>query len=46
MYSVLRIAFDGEGSWNFGDDDAKNVVIFVVGNSSTFYCDNLKNKIL
>ena len=46
MYSVLRIAFDGEGSWNFGDDDAKNVVIFVVDNSSTFYCDNLKNKIL
>ena len=46
MYSGLGIAFDGEGSWNFGDDGAKKVVIFVVDNISTFHSDNLKNNIL
>ena len=30
MYSGYGIAFDGAGSWDFGNDDARNVVIFGV----------------
>ena len=35
MYSDFGIPFDGVGSWNFGNDFARNVVIFVVDISSS-----------
>ena len=34
------LAFDGEGSWNFGNDFARNVGIFGVDNSSSSHTDN------
>ena len=34
VYCSYGIVFDGAGSWNFGNDLARNVVIFVVDNSS------------
>ena len=33
VYSGYGIAFDGAGSWDFGSDDARNVVIFGVNSS-------------
>ena len=46
MYSGYRIVFDGAGSWNFGDDFTRNVVIFGVDNSSSSHAENRKNKFL
>ena len=46
MYSGYGIAFDGKGSWSFGNDYASNVVIFGVDNSSSSHADNHKNKFL
>ena len=46
MHRVYRIAFDSAGSWNFGNDCAKNVVIFGADNSSSFHADNCKNNFL
>ena len=43
MYSGHGIAFNGKGEWSFGDDYAKNVVIFGVDNSLSFHVDNLKS---
>ena len=43
VYSAYGIAFDGAGSWSFGYDFARNVVIFGVDNSSSFHIDNWKN---
>ena len=37
---------DGEDSWSFGDDFARNLVIFVIDNSSSFEIDNQKNNFL
>ena len=34
-YNGWEIAFYGEGSWRFGNDFARNVVIFGVDNSSS-----------
>ena len=34
MYIGYGMAFDGTGSWSFGNDFARNVVIFGVDNSS------------
>ena len=34
MYGGYGIAFDGVGLWNFGNEFAKNVVIFGVDSSS------------
>ena len=31
-YNGRATAFDGEGSWSFGNDFARNVAIFCVGN--------------
>ena len=39
------MAFDGEGSWSFGNDFAGNVIIGV-DNSSSCHTDNWKNKFL
>ena len=46
MYSGYRIASDGTGSWNFGNDFAKNIVIFDVDNSASSHTDNRKNNFL
>ena len=35
-----------EGSWSFGNDFARNVVIFSVDNSSSSHTDNRKNNFL
>ena len=46
MYSGYGIAFDGAGSWKFGNDFAWIVVIFGVDNSSASHNDNRKNNFL
>ena len=40
------IAVDGKGEWSFGNDYAKNVVIFGVDNSSSPHTDNQKTEFL
>ena len=42
-YSDYVIAFDRKGTWSFGHDYARNVVIFNVDNSSLSHSDNRKN---
>ena len=37
------IVFDGAGSWSFGEDFARNVVIFDADNNSSSQRDNRKN---
>ena len=44
VYSSYRIAFDRLGSWSFGNDFARNVVIFGDDNSWSSHPDNIKNK--
>ena len=34
-HSGQGIAFDGKGEWSFGNDPARNVIIFGVDNSSS-----------
>ena len=46
VYSGYGIAFDGAGSWNFGNDFARNVKIFGVENSSPSHDGNQKNNSL
>ena len=46
VYSGHGIKFDSAGSWSFGNDDARNVVMFGVGNSSSSHAGNGKNKFL
>ena len=46
IYIGCEIVFDGPGSWSFGNDFARNVVIFGVDKSSSFYADNHKNDFL
>ena len=45
-YSSYEIALDGTGSWSFGNDFGRNIVIFGVGNSSSSHSDNRKNNFL
>ena len=45
-YNGRGIAYDGEGSWSFGNGFARNVVIFGVDNSSSYQTDNGKNNFL
>ena len=45
-YSGYRKAFDGKGQCSFGNDSARNVIIFEFDNSSSSHTDNLKNEIL
>ena len=45
-YNGLGIAFDGKGSWSFGNDFAKNVVIIGVDNNSLSHTDNRKDNFL
>ena len=46
VYSGYIIAFDGKGSWSFDEDFARNVIMFVVGNSLSSHTVNLKNDFL
>ena len=46
VYSGYEITFNGAGSWKFGNDFARNVVIFAVDNSSSSHTDNHKNNFL
>ena len=46
VYNGWGIAFDKVGSWNFGNDFARNIVIFGVDNSSSSHTDNQKKKSL
>ena len=46
VYSGYGIAFDGKGSWSFGNDLARNLVIFGVDNSSSSHTYNHKNMFL
>ena len=41
--SGYGIAFDGEGECIFGNDYARNVIIFGVDNSSSSHAENLNN---
>ena len=45
-YNDQEIEFDGEGSWSFDNDFARNVVIFGVNNSSSYHTDNQNNNFL
>ena len=38
--------FDGKGEWSFGNDYARNVIMFGVDNSSSSHADNIKKIIL
>ena len=46
MYSSYGLAFDGKGERSFGNDTAKNVIIFEVDESSASHTGNLKNGLL
>ena len=46
VYSSHEITFHRVGSWDFGKDFAKNVLIFGVGNSFSSQTDNCKNNFL
>ena len=46
VYSGYGITCNGAGSWKFGNDFARNVVIFAVDNSSPSHTDNHKNNFL
>ena len=46
VHTGYGIAFDGGGSWNFGNDFVKNIVIFGFDNSSSSHVDNQKNNFL
>ena len=43
VYSGHGISFNGNGEWSFGNDFARNVIIFGVDHSSSSHTDNLKN---
>ena len=45
-YNGRGIAYDGEGSWSFGNGFARNIIIFGVDNSSSYHTDNGKNNFL
>ena len=46
VYSGYGITFDSAGSWNFGNNFVRNVIIFDVDNSLSSHFDNRKNKFL
>ena len=46
MYSDYGIAFDWAGSWSFGNEFAKNVIILAVDKSLLSHVDNRMNKFL
>ena len=44
VYSVCRIAINGKGTLRFGNDYAKNVIIFGVDNNSSSHTDKLQEQ--
>ena len=46
LHSGYGITFDSAVSWSFGNDIARNVVIFVVDKCSSSHADNRKNNFL
>ena len=46
MHSDYGTTFDGKDECSFGNDNARNVVIFNVDNSSSSHADNGKNNFL
>ena len=46
MYTGYGIALDVGDSWSFGNDFARNVIIYGVDNSSSPHIDNCKNNFL
>ena len=46
LYSGYGIALNGRVEWSFGNDCARNVVIFGVDNSSSPHTDNQKTEFL
>ena len=43
IYNGQGIAFDGAGSWSFGNDFARYIVIFGVDNTLSSHTNNHKN---
>ena len=46
MHSEYGITFDCSGSWSFNNDSARNVIIFLVDNTSSSHADHGKNNFL
>ena len=46
LYSGYGTVFGGKGLWSFGNNFARNVVIFCVNNSSSSHTDNRINDFL
>ena len=46
VYSSYAIAFDWKGDWNFGNDFARNVIIFGLDKSSLSHTNNRINYFL
>ena len=46
MYSGCGKTFDSAGSWSFGNEFARNVIIFYIYNSSSSHSGNRKNNFL
>ena len=46
VYSGYAIAFSRASSWRFGNDNAKNIVIFGFDNRSSSHADNRKNVLM
>ena len=43
VYTGYGIVFDGKSEWSFGNDYARNVIIFSADKGSSFHTDNPKN---
>ena len=43
VHSGSGIGFHGTDSWSFGNDNAENIVIFYVNNSSSSHVDSHEN---
>ena len=46
IYNAWQTAVDGKGSQSFGMSFSRNILIFGVDNSSSFFTDNNKNLVL
>ena len=46
VHSGYGITNHSAGSWSFGNDFARNVIFFGIGNSSSSHSDNRKNNFL
>ena len=46
VYCGYGVTFDSAGLWSFGNDFARNVIIFGIDKSSSSYSDNRKNNFL